>query len=151
MRIVRLGDHPELVGEVAGWIYQAFPYAFESESEQDWLYAITQGQLDGSLTTFVGIEDGHPLATASFDLADLPSHPHLWPWLASVYTLPEQRGKGLAGRLVARVEEEARVRGFDRIYLYTTDQEGFYARRGWQTLEGSRLAGESIVVMYKMV
>lgn len=149
MEIVRLRNRPELVPEVAGWIYREFPCAFGGESLKDWISAVAYGQLDGSLTTFVILDEGIPLATASFDLEDLSSHPHLSPWLASVYTKPEHRGRGLAEMLLSQVEKEARSRGFERIYLYTADQESFYAKRGWETLEGSRLDGEPIVVMRK--
>jgi len=151
VEIARLRDHPELIPEVAGWIYKEFPYAFVGESLRAWIEAVAYGQLDGSLTTFVILERGSPLATASLDLEDLPSYPHLSPWLASVYTRPEHRGKGLAGMLFAEIEKEARGRGFDRIYLYTTDQEAFYRKRGWETLEGSRLDGEPTVVMRKVL
>lgn len=148
MKLDYLRSYPQLYPQVARWIYDQFRYGFEG-SWQDWLKRVEEGQQDGSITTFIALEAGEPVATASFDLEDLPARPDLSPWLASVYTRPEYRGRGIAGLLVGRVEQEAQARGFDRIYLHTTDQEGFYAKRGWQRLGRIIFWDREIMVMTK--
>lgn len=149
MKLAYLRDYPQFYPQVAGWIYQEFRYAFVGERLEDWIKTVKDGQQDGSITTFVALEGEQPIATASFDLEDLPARPKLSPWLASVYTLPEYRGRGIAELLLAEVEREAQGRGFAQIYLHTTSQEGFYAKRGWQRLEQLVYWDREIVVMTK--
>ncbi len=71
----------------------------------------------------------------------------LTPWLAGLYVAPEHRREGIGSALVARVVGEARGLGLHRLYLYTPDQECFYARLGWWVVDKCEHRGESVVVM----
>ena len=97
--------------------------------------------------TFVAVEDGQPLGSASLVERDLATHTHLGPWLASVYVTHERRRQGIGGQLVRRVVEEAARLHFDRLYLFTLDQEPFYRELGWERLERNHFRGHPIVVM----
>ncbi|MGL4612279.1 MAG: GNAT family N-acetyltransferase [Trueperaceae bacterium] len=44
------------------------------------------------------------------------------------------RARGFGAMLVSAVEEEARARGFEQLYLHTSDRATFYAKRGWNVL-----------------
>lgn len=73
------------------------------------------------------------------------------PWLASVFVVPEWRGKGIASALVKRVEAEAAAHGFERIYLYTPDQQALYRRLGWQDREDVEYRKEHVTVMERQL
>jgi GNAT superfamily N-acetyltransferase len=73
-----------------------------------------------------------------------PNH-DMPPWLAGLFVVPEHRRKGAGAALVRAIEDQARQRGFSRLYPYTTEAVGFYARLGRLILDrtnwkGSRLS-----------
>jgi GNAT superfamily N-acetyltransferase len=85
--------------------------------------------------SFVLLVDDEPVGTASITAHDLEERPDLTPWLAGVFVVPEARGQGYAGQLVAAVEEEARRASISTLWLYTNTAERIYARVGWRTVE----------------
>jgi GNAT superfamily N-acetyltransferase len=125
-----LRNVPKYTSTVARWIYDTFPHEFETTTFEEWVEVMNHPER----VTFVALEKGQAVGTASLDFEDLPPQPDLTPWLASVYVLPEYRARGLGALLVQRVEDEAKDKGFEHIYLHTSDHADFYARRGWQTL-----------------
>ena len=56
-------------------------------------------------------------------------------WLALVYTIPEERGKGYGGQLCSFIMDRAMEMGVERIYLFTEKAESLYTRLGWTMLE----------------
>ena len=55
--------------------------------------------------------------------------------LRSLAVAAERRGGGLAARLVDALEARARAIGIRTLYLLTTTAEGFFARRGYATVD----------------
>ncbi|WP_141452840.1 arsenic resistance N-acetyltransferase ArsN2 [Pseudoxanthomonas sp. z9] len=55
--------------------------------------------------------------------------------LRSLAVSRQSRGSGLGTRLVARVEDFARQRGYRAIYLLTTNASDFFAARGYQPVD----------------
>jgi GNAT superfamily N-acetyltransferase len=123
-----LRDVPEHTKTIARWIYETFPQEFETMTFVEWLEVMKHPER----VTFVAVENGRAVGTASLDFEDLPPRDDLTPWLASVYVLPEVRSRGLGAKLIAAACNEAKAKGFKRIYLHTSDRADFYARRGWQ-------------------
>lgn len=101
----------------------------------------------GQVMHYIG--EGELVGTASLVDEDLDPRPWLSPWLASVYVLPEWRGRGIASMLVHRVEQEARQAGIKRLYLFTPDQQALYRRLGWRELERLEFFGEQVSVMLR--
>ena len=62
---------------------------------------------------------------------DFHDRKDLAPNVCAVYTEPEHRGKGIAGRLLDMTVEDQRSKGISPIYL-VTDHTGFYERYGWE-------------------
>ncbi|MBZ9559612.1 MULTISPECIES: GNAT family N-acetyltransferase [Modicisalibacter] len=103
----------------------------------------------GVPSVFVAMSGETPLGTASLIVDDMSSRPELTPWLASVFVLPEWRGRGIASALVRRVECEAREAGLERFYLYTPDQQALYRRLGWRDVESVDYRGETVTIMVR--
>lgn len=82
-------------------------------------------------------------------LHELPPAHDLSPWLASLYVVPEQRGRGIARKLVAAVEAQARSHGVSRLHLYTGDAEGLYAKCGWRVMERLQSRSGPFVLMVR--
>lgn len=59
--------------------------------------------------------------------------------LKRMYTAPAARGRGLARRMLATIEESARAAGFKRLILETGDQQpeaiGLYESAGYERIE----------------
>jgi N-acetylglutamate synthase-like GNAT family acetyltransferase len=51
--------------------------------------------------------------------------------------------------LVRAIEDQARQRGFSRLYLSTTDAVGFYARLGWSVLDRTNCRGFDTALMVR--
>lgn len=148
MKIGYLADHQEHIPRLAEWLHAQWGYLHENDSvERRAARLEARANRGGVPVTFVAVEGGTLLGSASLVDADLEARPELTPWLASVYVAPEHRGRGVASALVRRVVEEARDSAIGRLYLWTTDQERLYARLGWSPLERMRFAGEDIVIM----
>lgn len=105
---------------------------------------------DGGLqipTTLVALEDEDLVGSVSLldnDHDDIRAYS---PWLASLYVRPDQRGRGLGIELVHRCEDMAQRLGVERLYLYTSGQEDFYRKLGWQDVATVSLRGLCATVM----
>ncbi len=105
---------------------------------------------DGGLkipTTLVALEDDELIGSVSLldnDHDDIRAYS---PWLASLYVRPDQRGRGLGIDLVRRCEDMAYRLGVERLYLYTSGQEPFYRKLGWQDVATVNLRGVCATVM----
>ena len=98
--------------------------------------------------------DGKPIATGGLynHVGLLDKEPKLKiykNWLALVYTLPENRGKGLGAAICKHIQSHSQALGIKEIYLFTHTAENLYIRLEWQQLERIALGGKDIVVMKK--
>lgn len=55
--------------------------------------------------------------------------------LRSLVVADDQRGHGLGGELVDRIESLARDRGIKQLFLLTTTAESFFAQRGYSSAD----------------
>jgi uncharacterized protein (DUF952 family)/N-acetylglutamate synthase-like GNAT family acetyltransferase len=78
---------------------------------------------------------------------ELPNAPEPGPWLAAVLALPTYRGRGVATAVVQRIVRQAHELGIPALYLYTSDQQQWYANKGWITLRETELNGIAHTVM----
>ena len=64
---------------------------------------------------------------------DFHDRKDLTPNVCAVYTEPDHRRRGIAGRLLNLVVEDMRKKGVSPLYL-VTDHRDFYERYGWEFL-----------------
>ena len=62
---------------------------------------------------------------------------------------PEYRKRGVARKLVAAIEEQARKHGVARLHHYTGDAEEFYLKCGWNLAEQGIADGEPYAFMIR--
>jgi predicted N-acetyltransferase YhbS len=93
--------------------------------------------------------DGEPVGTCLLVESEIEPNHDLSPWLAGLFVVPEYRRKGAGAVLVRAIEDQARQRGFSRLYLYTTDAVGFYARLGWLVLDRTNWKGLDTALMVR--
>lgn len=73
---------------------------------------------------------------------DFHDRKDLTPNVCAVYTEPDYRCNGIAGRLLDMAVEDLRSKGVSPVYLLT-DHTGFYERYGWEFLCMVQGDGES--------
>ena len=144
VQIETLSQRPELALEVAGWLKQAFRYLDDIEIGQVRSNLLSRKPPEQS---FVLLADDIPAGTASFRHQDLPSHPHLTPWLSSVYVQPDYRRRGFASALVRHVEAFAKAQAVSTLWLYTLNAADLYARLGWHRVALARDKHFVVVLM----
>ncbi len=150
MEIVPLVERPELVDQVAAWGFAEWGHLNPGQTLQSRTACIREMMsVDRVPIVLIARDDaGTPVGTASLLFDDLKGDPRD-PWLASVFVPAEQRGKGIASKLVTAIEDAARKLGYPTLYLFTTSAASLYAGLGWRALERRDYRGEHIQVMDK--
>ena len=83
---------------------------------------------------WVAHANGQLLGTAALRVHDLEGREDLTPWLGGVFVGSQFRRRGIGAALCATVEEAARSRGIQTLYLFTLDKQAWYSRQGWRVL-----------------
>jgi N-acetylglutamate synthase-like GNAT family acetyltransferase len=76
------------------------------------------------------------VGAAELKIREMDIYPQYKFWVGGVYVVPNQRGKGIASKLVVDIISRARNAGIDKLYLQTQDLSGgVYARHGFKPIE----------------
>lgn len=147
MRIVNIADHPEFIETVARW--QWGEWGGDPTDSLTARIASLRDQTDPDRipTTYLALDDGEALGAASLVEEDMSTHRELSPWLASVYVAPVARGRGVASALVRHAVAQAATMSVARLYLYTPDAQGLYAKLGWQGIATENFEGHPVIIM----
>ena len=124
---VDLAERPELEQQAAAWFHDKWGVPEEAylecmdaylagETELGWYLCLHGDQIVGGL----GVIEN-----------DFHDRKDLTPNVCAVFTEPEHRGRGIAGRLLNMAVEELRKKGISPVYL-VTDHTSFYERYGWE-------------------
>lgn len=149
MHIAFIDRHRDHIATLASWHHGEWGHLFD-----DWTLEIaTTELLDHASrrtlpTTLVLVENDRLLGSVSLlfeDAAELDDFGS--PWLASLFVVPEARGRGLGAALVNAALALAIDSGVSRLFLFTPDHAAFYQRLGWLSVGRSRVNGTAVDVM----
>ena len=87
------------------------------------------------------------MGSISLVMDDLPGHPDLNPWLASLYVFPKFRGRGLGRILVQRALDAVQQHRIPNIYLFTEDQVPFFSKFGFTMHGPAQANGQAVTIM----
>lgn len=140
LRIELLADHPEAIPVLERWFRREWaPYYGRrgpGDARRDLLASCNRNEPPMALVALAG---DTVCGTAALEPESITTHPHLSPWLAALLVGTEFRRRGIAGELIAAVEDKARRLGFETIHAGTGEgsgtPEGALRRRGWQLVE----------------
>ncbi|MCG7346311.1 GNAT family N-acetyltransferase [Sporosarcina sp. ACRSL] len=136
MNVDFLSNHPDKIREVSEMIYKEFVVKTGSSMKfEDVVKHFSNTMDNGFPITLIAIEKGECLGTVSIFENDLKIRDMYKPWLASLYTKPEYRGRGVAQKLIDKTIEVAKELGFNELYLRTEDASDYYRNKGWTYLE----------------
>lgn len=133
-----LRRQPQLMKAAADWFHRKWSVPEEaylecmrrylnSETEYGWFLCLDGEKIVGGL----GVIEN-----------DFHNRKDLAPNICAVYTEPEYRLRGIAGRLLNMAVDNLRSSGISPVYLLT-DHTGFYERYGWEFLCMVQGDGES--------
>jgi predicted N-acetyltransferase YhbS len=151
MHIDYLADHPDAAPLLAAWHHDEWKDLLPGWTHEQALAELRSHTGRRQIpTTFVAVDQGRVVGSASLLTADLDGWEHLSPWVASVYVTPERRGMGIGRRLIARAVQEAAALGVPEVYLFTAGQETYYARLGWSPLTRTRHHAHEVLIMGRL-
>ena len=136
--IVKLNERPELVETAARWFHEKWNVPLEAyrESMADSLV----GQ-EAVPAWYLCLDGERIVAGMGVIQNDFHERKDLSPNVCAVFTEPEHRRRGIAGRMLRYVCKDMSENGVDTLYLLT-DHTGFYERYGWKFLCMVRGDGE---------
>lgn len=143
-----LKDAPEHVPLLAHWFFHEWAYLYPQRALVDVEKKLEAYLNDEKIPLSIILrEKGEVVATASLCAHDMETRLELSPWIESVYVPKEKRHKGFGEKAVRALMAKAREMGIGRLYLYTPDQEKWYAKMGWQLLERTPYRGTTVTIM----
>ena len=135
VRISYLIEHPEYIPQLAQWLFEQWgPVLGEKNLEVRIKKLQAHMNRDELPIAWVAHANGELLGTAALRVHDLEGREDLTPWLGGVFVGSEFRRRGIGAALCATVEDAARSRGIQTLYLFTLDKQTWYARLGWTML-----------------
>ena len=153
MDIQYLGDHQEVIPILAAWIYNEWSYLYPGATLQDFEGLLRERINKKSLPlTFVALEAGEPIGTASLKAFDMETRSDLTPWLTSLHVAKPWRRRGIGSSLVKAIEQKAVELGIRKLFLFTTDaalDALFYSRLGWTVKEKTIYHSYPVIIMEK--
>lgn len=149
--IVPLSSRPDLWTTAARWSVQQWRHEFPTDTIDTYLrqYREVADGTDRVLQVWAALSrDGSLVGVATLvDDDELPDALEPGPWLAALYVAPGARRAGVGSALVSHVVQHAASLGHDEVFLYTTDQQNWYERRGWVAVRDSQVNGVAVSVM----
>lgn len=151
IRVESIADHLELVPTIARWHWDEWGHADPDGSLTAWTAGLQRRTRRNQVpTTFVAFEEGAPVGSVTLvenDMPDCADFAELTPWVAGTYVVDSARGRGVGSALMRHAVERACRMDLERLYLYTSTAEVFYAKLGWTTIARARYEGEDVAVM----
>ena len=143
-----IGNHPDLIPLIASWHQQQWQHISPELTTNLRIKKYSSyASKPGIPCSILALIEGKPAGSASLVESDMSTHPHLHPWLASVYVDNTFRRQGIASQLIDKIIEISRNIGVETLYLFTPDQSDFYQKRGWKILENYTYNGEQVDIM----
>ena len=135
VRISYLVEHPEYIPQLAQWLFGHWDFILGEQTPVARIEKL-KGHMnrDKLPIAWIAHANGQVLGTAALRVHDLEGREDLTPWLAGVFVGPPFRRGGIGTALCATVEEAARSRGIQTLYLFTLDKQAWYSRLGWSVI-----------------
>lgn len=139
--VALLSDHPHLITEVAAWVFREWPQECALDAGCPTVEALAAKLTRESDRVWVAVGNGDGdnvgrlLGTVAWCRDDLPERPDLCSWMASLFVVPEARGRGIGKQLVAHFVAYLSPAQFP-VYLYCRGPRlvAFYEALGWRVL-----------------
>ena len=129
LQYLTLRQRPELKEAAADWFHAK--WGVPRSAYLECMDAYLSGETEYGW--YLCLDGDRPVGGMGVIENDFHDRKDLSPNVCAVFTEPDYRGRGVAGRLLNLVVEDCRSRGISPLYL-VTDHTGFYERYGWEFL-----------------
>jgi len=134
-RISYLSEHPEYIPQLAQWLFKQWGSILDEKTPEVRIKKLkTHMNRDRLPIAWVAHANGQLLGTAALRVHDLKGREDLTPWLGGVFVGSQFRRRGIGAALCATVEQVAKSRGVQTLYLFTLDKQAWYSRQRWTVL-----------------
>ena len=135
VRISYLIEHPEYIPQLAQWLFEQWGSVLGEETPEVRIKKL-QAHMNRDKLPIAWVADanGQLLGTAALRVHDLEGREDLTPWLGGVFVGSDFRRRGIGAALCATVEDAARSRGIQTLYLFTLNKQTWFSRLGWTVL-----------------
>jgi len=145
------GNSPE-AAELARLHALEWQHLYRRWNEKKALEEFLSQKTDGSLpATLVLREGGRLVGSVSIVDNDCEARTDLNPWLASLYVMPDQRGRGHGSRLVAAALELARGNGVEFLHVFTESAENIFRQHGFSHLADAETKGGPVTILRRQI
>ena len=87
------------------------------------------------------------MGSVSLVLDDLPGHPGLNPWLASLFVFPKFRGRGLGRVLTQKALDFLHEHRYPHAFVFTEDQVPFFSKFQFAVHAKTQAQGKEVTLM----
>ena len=146
--ISHLADVPFFRDELAALHAAEWKHLYADWDVQNALAEFLNQKADGSLPATLVLHEGMELlGSVSVVFGDCPARLDLNPWLASLYVVPQRRGRGHGLELVQAAIELAAAAGAKRLHVFTESAEKLFESCGFEIMERTMLQDMPITVL----
>src|SRR5213595_1580081 len=120
VQITYLIDHPEYLRQLAEWLFEQWGTILGEKTLETRVAKLkTHMNREKLPIAWVAHANGQLLGTAALRVHDLEGREDLTPCLGGVFVGADFRRQGIGAALCATVEDAARSRGMQTLYLFT--------------------------------
>jgi len=146
--ISHLADVPFFREELAALHATEWKHLYADWGAQAALSEFLNQKADGSLPATLVLHEGMELVgSVSVVFGDCPARLDSDPWLASLYVVPQRRGRGHGLELVQAAIECAAAVGAKQLHVFTESAEKLFERCGFEILERTMMQDVPITVL----
>jgi len=127
-----LADYPQHIPQLTRWMFEEWDVMLGEKTPEARIKKLNAHlNRDQLPIAWVAHVEGQLLGSAALRVHDLEGREDLTPWLGGVFVGPQFRRRGVGAALCATVENAARSRGVQTLYLFTLDKQAWYSQQGW--------------------
>jgi len=131
-QISYLVEYPQYIPQLAQWLFEEWDAILGEKTPEARIKKLNAHlNRDRLPIAWVAHTNGQLLGTAALRLHDLEGREDLTPWLGGVFVGEQFRRRGIGEALCTTVEQAARSREVQTLYLFTLDKQAWYSRQGW--------------------
>ncbi len=146
--IRELRDCPQWLDTLAQWHHRAWGSGSLAEREERLQHHLDDTSVPTSFIAFQHQHQTQPVGSISLVHYQRLGEAAGSVWVANLFVEESRRCQGIANRLLEHVITVARQWQLPRLYLYATDQQAFYQKRGWKVKRRGAFRGQPAAVLY---
>jgi GNAT superfamily N-acetyltransferase len=110
-------------------------------------FQMEKGNTDLPTTWVIHHQSGALVGSVSLLMDDLPGHPDLNPWLASLFVFPEFRNLGMGRILVQKALDVLCYHQFPHAFLFTENKASFFSNFNFGIHGQTKAEGHEVTLM----